>query len=176
MARGLALGILTFLALSLWPAGLDVADALPIAAASNEPVFGAVTASVDDPGTMTPTGNGRFTVDERVFLGKSIGRSVSDEAADCLSGQFRSVESWVLDSPRLTGSHHGTATIRSERGTLSLRLRGQMEFPSASGSWEIIRGTGDCADVGGEGTYSAAFPAESDGSPMRLTFEGQAHM
>ena len=175
MRRGLAIAMIAFVALSLCPAGLDVADALPIAAASNEPVFGAATATVDDNGTMTPTGNGRFTIDERVFAGKSLGRSVADEAAGCLTGQFRSVESWVLDSPKLTGTHRSTATIRSERGTLSLRLRGQMEFPTASGSWEITRGTGDCADLEGEGTYSATFPTASDATPMRLTYEGQAH-
>jgi hypothetical protein len=175
MWRGLAIALLAFLALSLCPAGLDVADALPISAATSEQVFGAVTATVDDNGTMTPTGNGRFTIDERTFAGKSLGRSVADEAAVCLTGQFRSVESWVLDSPKLTGSHRSIATIRSERGTLSLRLRGQMEFPTASGSWEITRGTGDCAELEGEGTYSATFPAASDSTSMRLTFEGQAH-
>jgi hypothetical protein len=175
MGRGLARAVLAFLALSLWPAGLDVANALPISAAPSEPVFGAVSASVDDAGTMTPTGNGRFTIDERVFSGKSLGRSVSADAADCLSGQFRSVESWVLDSPKLSGSHRSTAAIRSEHGTVSLRLHGQMEFPTASGSWEITKGTGDCAELEGGGTYSATFPAASDGSPMRLTFEGQAH-
>ena len=175
MMRGLAIAVLAFLALSLWPAGLDVADALPISAASSEPVFGAVTATVEDAGTLTPTGSGRFTIDERVFSGKSLGRSVSEDAASCLSGQFRSVESWTLDSPKMTGSHRSSATIRSDRGTLSLRLRGQMEFPAASGSWEITRGTGECAEVEGEGTYSATFPAASDGTPMRLTFEGQAH-
>ena len=175
MKRGLAIALMAFLALSLCPAGLDVADALPIAAASSEQVFGAVSGSIEAPGTMTPTGNGRFTIDDRVFAGKSLGRSVGDEAAGCLTGQFRSVESWVLVSPKLAGTHRSTATIRSERGTLNLRLRGQMEFPTASGSWEITRGTGDCADLEGEGTYSATFPAASDGSPMRLTFEGQAH-
>jgi hypothetical protein len=157
-----------------FPAGLEVAEALPIAAASSEPVFGAVTASIDDPGTMTPTGNGKFTIDERVFSGKSLSRSVSDDAAGCLTGQFRSVESWSLDSPRMVGSHKSTATIRSDHGTVTLRLRGQMEFPSATGNWEVARGTGDCSDLDGEGTYSATFPSSSDGS-MRLTFEGQAH-
>lgn len=175
MRRGLAIAILAYLALSLYPAGLDIAYALPIAGAPSEPVFGAVTATVDDNGTMTPTGNGRFTIDERVFAGKSLGRSVGDDAAGCLTGQFRSVESWVLDSPKMSGAHRSSATIRSDRGTLTLRLRGQMEFPNATGSWEITRGTGDCAALEGEGTYSATFPAASDSAPMRLTFEGQAH-
>jgi len=167
--------VMALAALSLCPSGLDVAEALPIAAASNEPVFGAVTASAEDAGTMTPIGSGQFTIDDRVFVGKSLGRSVSDEAAGCLTGQFRSVESWALTSPKMVGTHRSVATIRSDHGTLTLRLHGQMEFPSATGAWEIARGTGDCADVEGDGTYSATFPSSNDGPPLRLTFEGQVH-
>jgi len=174
MLRGLAVALIAFLLVPMFPAGTEVAEALTISAAANEPVFGAVTAGIDDPGTMTPTGNGRFTIDDRIFAGKSLSRSVSDDAAGCFTGQFRSVESWSLDSPRMVGNHRSTATIRSDRGTLTLRLRGQMEFPAATGDWQISRGTGDCSDLEGEGTYSATFPASSDGS-MRLTFEGQAH-
>jgi hypothetical protein len=174
MRRALAAAILVLLMVPCFPAWLEVAEALPISAASSEPVFGAVTASIDDQGTMTPTGNGHFTVDDRVFSGKSLSKSVSDDAAGCFTGQFRSDESWLLDSPHMTGNHRSTATIRSDRGTLTLRLRGQMEFPSASGSWDITRATGDCAGLDGEGTYSATYPSSSDGS-MRLTFDGQAH-
>ena len=174
MRRGLAITLILFVAVTLRPAEIEVAEALPIAAAPHEPIIGVASGDAEDPGAMTPTGNGRFTIDDRIYAGKSLVRSVSDDAARCLTGQFRSVEDWVLESPRMIGSHRSAVTIRSDLGTVTLQLRGRMEFPSASGSWEVSRSTGGCADLQGEGTYTATYPASGEGSTFRLTFDGEA--
>jgi len=175
MRRGLAITMLAFLALSLLPSGLDIADAEPLSATPSEPVFGAASGSVDDQGTMTPTGNGHFSIDDRAYAGKSLAKSVSDDAASCLTGQFRTDETWSLESPKMNGNHRSTIVIRSDQGSVTLRLRGQMEFPTASGTWQITRATGNCSDLEGEGTYSATFPNNGEDSPFRLAFEGQVH-
>jgi len=175
MRRGLTVILVACLTVCLRPGALDVAEAVPLAATPSEPVFGVATGSVDEPGSMNPTGNGRFTIEDRAYSGKSLAKSVSDDAASCLTGQFRTDEDWALESPRMTGSHRSVVTVRSDHGTVSLRLRGRMEFPTASGTWEITRATGDCSDLEGEGAYSATFPTGGDGSPFRLAFEGQVH-
>lgn len=141
--------------------------------AVTEPVFGAATGKMDDEGSMTPTGQGRFTIDDRIYVGKSLGRSTGGKAAACFTGELRAVEDWSLESPRLTGDHRSTVTIRSERGTVVLRLRGEMEYPSASGAWAIVRATGDCGDFKGEGQYTATFATASDRPDYRLTFDGE---
>src|SRR5215208_5571046 len=122
MRRGLAITLILFVAVTLRPAEIEVAEALPIAAAPHEPIIGVASGDAEDPGAMTPTGNGRFTIDDRIYAGKSLVRSVSDDAARCLTGQFRSVEDWVLESPRMTGSHRSAVTIRSDLGTVTLQL------------------------------------------------------
>jgi hypothetical protein len=160
----------------LRPAEIEVAEALPMLAAPHEPVIGVASGDTEDPGAMTPTGDGRFTIDDRIYVGRSLARSVSEEAATCLTGPLRSVEDWALQSPRLTGSHRSTVTIRSDLGTVTLELRGQMEFPSASGAWEVARSTGGCTDLQGDGHYTATFPASGDASTFRLTFDGQARL
>jgi len=169
--RGLAIGLAILLALTLPAPGDDVADALP-ADVAHEPIIGVASGSAEDPGAMTPTGNGRFTIDDRIYTGQSLARSVSDDAAACLTGQLRSVEDWALQSPRMTGQHRSDVTIRSERGTVVLQLRGQMEFPSASGSWTVARATGGCAGLEGDGHYTATFPS-GDAATFRLTFDGE---
>jgi hypothetical protein len=174
MRRGLAVALILFLAVALRPAEVDVAEALPMQAATHEQVIGAASGDAEDMGALTPTGNGRLTIDDRVYAGKSLVRSVSDEAASCLTGQFRSVEDWSLQSPKMNGSHRSTVTIRSEQGTVTLVLRGQMEYPSASGTWEVQRATGGCAGLEGEGSYTATFPASTDATRFQLTFDGQA--
>ncbi|MGE3269246.1 MAG: hypothetical protein AB7P40_10890 [Chloroflexota bacterium] len=127
---------------------------------------------IDRDGEMTPTGNGRFTIDGRVYVGNSIGRSVAGVAAACFSGDLRSVEEWDLASPKMTGTHESMVTIRSERGVLTLRLRGEMEQLTASGSWTIVRGSGDCAALNGDGSYTAAYSSSRSGPNLRLTFDG----
>jgi hypothetical protein len=174
MRRALAITLVLFLAVMVRPAEVEVAEAVPIAAAPHEPVIGVASGDAEDPGAMTPTGNGRFTIDDRVYSGRSLVRSVSDEAARCLTGQFRSVEDWVLESPRMTGTHRSAVTIRSDVGTVTLQLRGRMEFPSASGDWQVTRATGGCADLQGEGTYTVTYPGSGDASTFRLTFDGVA--
>ena len=106
---------------------------------------------------MMPTGNGRFTIDDRVYVGRSLGRSVAGVSADCFTGDLRSVEEWALESPKMTGTHESVVTIRSERGVLTLRLRGQMEQFTASGTWEIVRASGGCAELDGDGKYTAQY-------------------
>ena len=150
--------------------------ALAAPAAAPEPVFGVATGSTDAEGDMTPTGNGRFTIDDRVYVGKSIGRSVAGVAAACFTGDLRSVEEWSLESSRMTGSHESVVTIRSEHGSLTLRLRGQMEQMTASGSWQIIRSSGDCAPVDGDGRYTATYSSSRSGPNLRLTFDGEAQV
>ncbi|HYU17211.1 MAG TPA: hypothetical protein VEQ11_00785 [Chloroflexota bacterium] len=140
-------------------------------AASAEPVFGVATGEIDEPGSLTPLGNGRFAIQDRVYAGRSIGRSIVDEWAACFSGPLSTTEDWLLEAPRMAGVHQSVVSIRSERAVLTLRLRGQMEFPSASGTWEIQHATGACASLVGEGRYTASFSANSPG--YRLTFEGQ---
>lgn len=140
-----------------------------------EAVFGVASGRTDDDGAMTPTGSGRFTVDDRVYVGKSLGRSMAGSSAACFTGELRAVDDWSLEMPKMVGSHRSSLTIRSELGTLTLSLRGEMEFPVASGRWEIVRGTGDCEDVEGEGQYTATFGVTKNapGSDFRLTFDGE---
>src|SRR5690349_15678604 len=117
------LGLALLLAALLGAPGASMASPL----ASSDPVFGVATGNTDDEGDMTPTGNGKFTIDDRVYVGKSIGKSVDGLAAACFTGDLRSVEEWSLDSSKMAGTHESDVTIRSERGVLSLRLRGQMQ-------------------------------------------------
>ena len=139
-------------------------------AAEPEFVFGAATGEIEEPGSLTPVGHGRFATQDRVYAGRSVARSVVDDWATCFSGRFTSAEDWLLEAPRMTGTHQSTLTIRSERAVVRLRLRGQMEFPTASGRWEVQRATGACADLDGEGRYTVSF---SSGEPeYQLTFEG----
>lgn len=170
--RILALGL--FLLTAVLAAFPHVALATPAAAA--EPVFGVATGSTDDEGEMTPTGNGRFTIDDRVYVGKSLGRSVAGVAAACFTGDLRSVEEWSLESPRMVGTHESMVSIRSERGSLTLRLRGQMEQMTASGSWQIVRSGGECASVAGDGKYTATYTSGKAGPNLRLTFDGDAQV
>ena len=151
--------------LVLTPSGAGLAAAAP------EPIFGTATGDTDEPGSLTPTGHGRFVIQDRVYAGRSLGRSVVDEWAACFSGALTSSEEWSLEAPKMVGSHQSTVVIRSERGQVTLRLRGQMESLVASGGWEIVRTSGSCAGLEGAGRYTAKF---SSGSPeFRLTFEGQ---
>jgi hypothetical protein len=144
-------------------------------AAAPEPVFGSATGTIDDEGDMLPTGNGRFTIDDRVYVGRTIGRSVAGRVAACFTGEFRSEEEWSLESRRMAGTHESTVTIKSERGSLTLRLRGQMEQLTASGSWEIVRSSGECAALDGEGRYTAVYSSGRSGPDLRLTFDGETH-
>ena len=166
--RGLALGLALILT-TLWAAPVSVAAPL----AATDPVFGVGTASTAEDGDMLPTGNGRFTIDDRVYAGRSLGRSVAMLSADCFTGDFRSVEEWALETPRMVGTHESVVTIRSDRGMLTLRLRGQMEQFTASGSWEIVRASGACSALGGTGKYTAAYTESRSGPNLRLTFDGE---
>ena len=165
---GLSLGLALVLAV-LVPAKVSLSAPL----ASTDPVFGVGTGTTTDEGEMMPTGNGRFTIDDRIYVGKSLGRSVAGLAADCFTGELRSVEEWALESPRMNGTHESVVTIRSERGVLTLRLRGQMEQFTASGTWEIVRASGGCAELAGDGKYTAQYSAVRTGPNLRLTFDGQ---
>ena len=135
-----------------------------------EPVFGAATGETEEPGSLTPVGNGRFAIEGRVYTGRSIGRSVHDGLAACFTGQLATSEDWRLEAPKMSGVHRSTVTIRGERSLLVLQLQGEMEFPTASGTWEVVRASGPCATVEGSGRYTATF---SHTSPeFRLTFDG----
>lgn len=149
--------------------------ALTLAAPLGAPdaVFGAATGSTEDEGEMIPTGNGRFTVDDRIYAGKIIGRSVAGLAAACFTGDLRSVEEWSLETPKMVGTHESAVTIRSERGVLTLRLRGQMDQFTASGTWEIVRASGGCGQLGGNGKYTASYSSVKTGPTFRLTFDGE---
>jgi hypothetical protein len=125
-----------------------------------------------DDGEMLPTGNGHFTIDDRVYTGKILGRSVGNLAAACFTGDIRSVEEWALEARRMAGTHESQVTIRSDRGALTLRLRGQMENFTASGTWTVVRATGGCSELDGDGTYTADYPTGSSGSDFRLAFDG----
>jgi len=142
-----------------------------LASSAPELVFGAATAELEDSGSLIPKGDGRFETEDRRYVGKSVARSVTDEWAACLSGRLTSREDWSLETPKLDGTHRSTITIRSERAVVTLRLRGQMEYPTASGSWEITRATGACAGLDGEGRYTVSF--SSSDPEFRLTFEGE---
>lgn len=162
--RQLALGVALAVCLLASFARPSLAAGLP------EPLFGTATGDIDDPGALLPLGNGRFSTQDRVYVGRLVGRSVVDEVAACFNGSLRSGEDWLLEAPRMVGSHQSTVTIRSDRGMAILSLRGSMEFPTASGTWSFLRGTGPCASLDGSGRYSATYsnvPPE-----MRLTFEG----
>ena len=165
--RGLTLGLALMLALIV-PA--HVGRAAPLASA--DPVFGVGTGTTAEEGEMMPTGNGRFTIDDRVYVGRSLGRSVAGLSADCFTGDLRSVEEWALESPRMSGTHESIVTIRSERGTVTLRLRGTMEQFTASGNWQIVRTSGGCAELAGDGKYTAQFSSSRTGPNLRLTFDG----
>lgn len=165
--RGLTLGLAVALAV-LAPA--SVGRAAPLASA--DPVFGVGTGATAEEGEMMPTGNGRFTIDDRVYVGRSLGRSVAGLSADCFTGDLRSVEEWALESPRMNGTHESVVTIRSERGMLTLRLRGQMEEFTASGTWAIVRASGGCAELDGDGKYTAQYSSGRAVPNLRLTFDG----
>ncbi len=140
--------------------------------AVGEAIIGAASAEIDEPGSLIPTGNGRFATQDRVYAGTSLGRSVEDGLASCFTGRLTSTEEWLLESPRMTGTHQSTIRIRPERGTVTLRLVGQMDELAASGTWEVVRATGRCAGLDGEGRYTATY---SDRDPqLRLTFAGLA--
>jgi hypothetical protein len=49
-----------------------------------------------------------------------------------------------------------------------------MEYPTASGSWEIVKASGGCAGLDGDGHYTATFPGSGDTPSFRLTFDGEA--
>ena len=166
--RSLTLGLVLMMAV-LVPANAGLAA--PLAAV--DPVFGVGTGSTAEEGEMMPTGNGRFTIDDRVYVGRSLGRSVAGLTADCFTGELRSVEEWSLESPKMTGTHESVVTIRSDGGVLTLRLRGQMEQFTASGTWQIVRATGGCAELNGDGKYTAQYSSVRNGPTFRLTFDGQ---
>jgi len=136
-----------------------------------ESVIGAASANIREPGSLTPTGNGRFATQGRVYAGTSLGRSVDDALAGCFTGRLTTTEEWLLESARMTGSHGSTVRIRPERGTVTLRLVGQMDEPlAASGTWAVVRATGRCAGLEGEGRYTATY---SERNPnLQLTFAG----
>jgi hypothetical protein len=73
----------------------------------------------------------------------------------------------------MVGTHESMVTIRSERGVLTLRLRGQMEQFSASGTWEVVRSTGGCSSLDGDGKYTATYASARSGPDFQLTFDGQ---
>ena len=171
MRRGLTLSLALMLAVLL-PAQVGLAAPL----AASEPVFGVGSGNTVDEGEMLPTGNGRFTVDDRVFVGTSLGRSVAGLSADCFTGELRSVEEWALEAPRMIGRHESDVTIRSGRGVLTLRLRGQMEQFTASGTWQIVRASGDCSALDGEGKYTASYSSTRTDPSLRLTFDGETQV
>jgi hypothetical protein len=164
----MAVSLVLLLSALLITPGLTLAA--PVAA--SDPVFGVATGSTDDEGDMTPTGNGKFTIDDRVYVGKIIGRSVAGDTAACFTGEIRSVEEWHLESPKMVGTHESDVTIRSDHGALTLRLRGQMEQMTASGTWEIVKSTGACSSMDGDGTYTASYSSGKSGPDLRLTFDG----
>jgi hypothetical protein len=166
--RRLAVGLVLMLSAFLVAPGLSLAAPL----GASDPVFGVATGSTEDDGDMTPTGNGKFTIDDRVYAGRIIGRSVAGDTASCFTGEIRSVEEWHLESPKMVGTHESIVTIRSDHGVLTLRLRGQMEQMTASGTWEIVKSTGACASMDGDGTYTASYSSSKSGPDLRLTFDG----
>lgn len=168
LQRRLAPGLMLLLAVTMLAPQPVVAQSTGAAGS----VFGVATATTDREGEMTPTGNGRFTIEGRVYVGNSIGRSVGGAAAACFTGELRSVEEWELATPKMIGTHESNVTIRSERGALTLRLRGEMEQLTASGSWTIVRSSGDCADLDGDGSYTATYSSSRSGPNLRLTFDG----
>jgi hypothetical protein len=167
--RRLAVGLVLLLSVILGQPAATYAAPM----ASSDPVFGVATGTTDDDGDMTPTGNGKFTIDDRVYVGKSIGRSVAGLAAGCFSGDLRSVEEWSLETPKMAGTHESTVTIRSDHGALTLRLRGQMDQFTASGTWNIVKSSGGCSDLDGQGNYTATYSAAKSGPNFRMTFDGQ---
>jgi hypothetical protein len=167
--RCLALGLLLLVCAIV--ARPEASYAAP--AASSDPVFGSATGTTDDDGDMTPTGNGKFTIDDRVYVGKSIGRSVAGLAANCFTGDLRSVEEWSLESAKMAGTHESMVTIKSDHGALTLRLRGQMEQFTASGKWQIVKSSGGCSELDGEGDYTATYSSAKSGPNLKLTFDGQ---
>ncbi len=141
------------------------------AAMAAEPVFGSATGEMDEAGDLTPTGGGRFSIEDRVYAGRIVGRSVVDTWADCFTGALTSTEEWSLEASKYNGSHRSAVTIRSRLGVLTLRLRGEMDSLSASGTWEIVRATRGCSELEGEGQYTATY--SSSGPSFRLTLEGE---
>jgi hypothetical protein len=166
--RRLAVGLALLLSAIL--VGPSAGLAAP--ASSSDPVFGIATGSTEDEGDMTPTGNGKFTIDDRIYSGKIIGRSVAGDTASCFTGDLRSEEEWHLESPRMVGTHESMVTIRSDGGALTLRLRGTMEQMTASGNWAIVKSTGSCSELDGDGKYTATYTSKN-GPDFRLTFDGQ---
>ncbi len=163
----------------MWWRALILAVAATIATAAppahgqvaGESIIGAASADIREPGSLTPVGNGRFATQGRVYAGTSLGRSVEDGLADCFTGRLTTTEEWLLESARMTGTHGSTVRIRPERGTITLRLVGAMDEPlAASGTWEVVRATGPCAGLEGEGRYTVTF-SERDPN-LRLTFDG----
>ena len=162
LVRGVALAMLVVAASTPVPAA---AVTLP------EPLFGAASGEIDEPGSLTPLGNGRFGIQDRVYTGRSIGRSVRDRVAACFTGSLASSEEWALQASSMRGAHRSMLTIRGERWLMVLQLRGDMERLTASGTWEVVRSTGPCATLDGAGRYTATF---SHLSPeYHLTFDGQ---
>jgi hypothetical protein len=160
------------LALLAFVAALATAGGPALAQTAGEPVFGAASGVTDEPGSLLPTGNGRFAIQDREYEGTSLGRSPDDALAACFTGRWTSTEEWSIESATMTGAHRSTVRIRLQRGTVTLRLIGTVEYPTASGNWEVVRATGSCDGLEAEGRYTATF---SDREPnFRLTFDGRA--
>ncbi len=165
--RGLLVWLVRALALG---ALLIVVPVRPGLAVSAEPILGSASGETEEPGTLTPIGNGRFATQDRVYGGKILARSVVEDWSACFNGQFTSREDWSLEATKMAGTHESLVVVRADRATVTLQLKGQMQFPNASGTWEIVQATGPCAGLDGEGRYTATF---SNTSPeFRLTFEG----
>lgn len=93
-----------------------------------------------------------------------------------LNGTFAFVEWGVVDLDPLTmagsgrGTNHGILTITTGESQLTIRFDGRTDSQQVWGNYRVLSGTGDYADLHGQGNYHG-----NAGVAFTVTYEGQFH-
>jgi hypothetical protein len=91
-------------------------------------------------------------------------------------GTFTFVEWGNVDLDPVTmegsgwGTNHGILTITSDNGEVIIRFDGRTDSQSVWGNYRVLRGTGDYANLHGQGTYHG-----NAGLAFTVTYEGRFH-
>jgi hypothetical protein len=94
-----------------------------------------------------------------------------------LDGTFTFIEWGIVDMDPLTqvgsgrGTNHGILTINSDDSELTIRFDGQTDSQYVWGNYRILSGTGEYANLHGQGKYHG-----NAGFAFTVTYEGKFHM
>jgi hypothetical protein len=118
-----------------------------------------------------------YTIYDTRYAGESdnvfVSLSLRGRFTGGISGSYTSESCWIRHNaglPDVWTIVHGVdfispATVMGKTGTLDFMLNGKS---AEGGNWVIIGGTGDLANLHGQGTYSPAGGAV-------VNYEGQVH-